>query len=90
MTASVDIEVARRTGAVVVPADAIHALGSGKPWVLALEDGRTRRREVKLGLRGDGRVEVIEGVAPGDLVVPATNLLIKPGERVRPVTKDGA
>ena len=90
MTASVDIEVARRTAAVVVPADAIHALGSGKPWVLALENGRTLRREVTLGLRGDGRVEVTEGVAPGDLVVPATNLLVKPGQRVRPVVRDGA
>ena len=90
MTASVDIEVARRSGAVVVPADAIHASGSGKPWVLALEDGRIRRRDVTLGLRGDGRVEVTEGVAPGDLVVPATNLLVKPGERVRPVIRNGA
>ena len=90
MTASVDIEVARRSGAVVVPADAIRAIGSGKPWVLAVAGGRTARREVTLGLRGDGRVEVTEGVAPGDLVVPATNLIVKPGERVRPVIRDGA
>lgn len=90
MTASVDIEVARRAGAVVVPTDAVRAIASGDPWVLGVTGGRTERRPVTLGLRGDGRVEITQGVAPGDLVVPGTNLLLKPGERVRAVVKDGA
>ena len=90
MTASVDIEVARRAGAVVVPADAVRGIAGGGPWVLAVAGGRTERRPVTLGLRGDGRVEITQGVAPGDLVVPGTNVLLKPGERVRAVVKDGA
>jgi len=90
MTASVDIEVARRAGAVVVPADAVRGIASGSPWVLAVAGGRTERRPVTLGLRGDGRVEITQGVAPGDVVVPGTNVLVKPGERVRAVVKDGA
>jgi HlyD family secretion protein len=90
MTASVDIEVARRAGAVVVPADAVRGIAGGGPWVLAVAGGRTERRPVTLGLRGDGRVEITQGVAPGDLVVPGTNVLLKPGERVRAVVKGGA
>jgi hypothetical protein len=35
-------------------------------------------------------MEITQGVAPGDLVVPGTNVLLKPGERVRAVVKDGA
>ncbi|MGZ9038458.1 MAG: efflux RND transporter periplasmic adaptor subunit [Burkholderiales bacterium] len=92
MTASVDIEVARRAGAVVVPADAVRGSSGDKPWVLAVTGGHVERRAVTLGLRGDGRVEITHGVAPGDLVIPGNNLLVKPGARVRAVmvVKDGA
>jgi HlyD family secretion protein len=89
MTASVDIEVARRAAAVVLPADAVRDPG-GQPWVLAIEGNRAVRRPVALGLRGDGRVQVTDGVAPGDRVVPGTNLLVKPGQRVRALVKAGA
>lgn len=90
MTVSVDIEVARRASAVVVPADAVHDVAGALPWVLAVDGGRARRREVKIGLRGDGRVEVTEGLVPGERVVPAGNLAIKAGMRVRAVGEDGA
>ncbi|MGZ8196856.1 MAG: efflux RND transporter periplasmic adaptor subunit [Burkholderiales bacterium] len=92
MTASVDIEVARRAGAVVVPADAVRGSSGDKPWVLAVTGGHVERRAVTLGLRGDGRAEITHGVAPGDLVIPGNNLLVKPGARVRAVVvvKDGA
>jgi HlyD family secretion protein len=83
MTVSVDIFVARRSGAVVVPADAVHEAGGAGPWVLAIDSGRATRRPVKLGLRGDGRVEIAEGVAPGDRLVPAAEVGTRPGDRVR-------
>jgi HlyD family secretion protein len=85
MTASVDIEVARREGVVVVPADAVRDARSGNPSVLAVSGGQVERRQVALGLRGDGRIEIREGVAPGDLLVPPTFALVKPGQRVRAV-----
>jgi HlyD family secretion protein len=68
----------------------VRDLAGTQPWVLAVAGGRTERRAVKLGLRGDGRVEITEGVMPGDLVVPSTALLVKPGERLRPVIRAGA
>ncbi len=85
MTVSVDIEVARRSGAVVVPADAVHDAGGAQPWVLAVDGWRARRRPVKLGLKGDGRVEVLEGVSPGDRLISAAQPMVKSGQRVRAV-----
>src|SRR6185503_729344 len=85
MTVSVDIEVARSAGAVVVPADAVHDANSTQPWVLAVDGGRATRRAVKLGLKGDGRMEVLEGVAQGDHLISAAQLAVKSGQRVRAV-----
>jgi HlyD family secretion protein len=85
MTVSVDIAVARRADVVVVPADAVREAGGARPWVLAVNGRRAERRPVKLGLRGDGRVEIVEGVAPGDRLVPAANVGVKTGDRVRSI-----
>ena len=86
MTVSVDIEVARRAGAVVVPADTVRDANSAQPWVLVVDGGRAARRPVKLGLKGDGRMEVLEGVAPGERLISAAQLMVKAGQRVRAVT----
>jgi HlyD family secretion protein len=85
MTVSVDVEVARRNGTVVVPADAVHDANGAEPWVLAVEGWRAQRRPVKLGLKGDGRVEVVEGVSPGDRLISAAQPMVKSGQRVRAV-----
>jgi HlyD family secretion protein len=84
MTVSVDVEVARKDGALVVPADAARDAATASPWMLALNDGHAQRRAVKLGARGDGLVEVLEGLAEGDLVVPSTDQRTREGSRVRP------
>lgn len=85
MTASVDIEVARRAGTVIVPTETVRDATGRQPWVLAIRGWRAERQPVKLGLRGDSRIEVLEGVAPGDELIPATNGLVKAGQRVRGV-----
>jgi multidrug efflux pump subunit AcrA (membrane-fusion protein) len=46
--------------------------------------GRAVRRNVELGLRGTGWVEIRSGLEPGDRVVPAS-APIQPGSRVRAV-----
>ena len=83
MPVSVDSEVAHRSDAVIVPADAVRDATGAQPWVLALNGHHAVRRPVKLGLRGDSRIEILSGVAPGDMLIPSTNALIKPGQRVR-------
>jgi len=82
MTVSVNVEVARRAGALVVPADAVRDLGA-EPWVLGLRAGRAERRPVRLGIRGDGVVEVVDGVAEGEAVAAPAAGRVEPGARAR-------
>jgi HlyD family secretion protein len=89
MTVSVDIEVARSAGTVVVPADTVRDVGSAQPWVLAVDGGRAVRRAVKLGLKGEGRIEVLDGVAPGDRLISASQAMVGSGQRVRAVSAAG-
>ena len=84
MTVSVDIETARRTAAVVIATGTLEDAATDKPWVLVVRDKRTVKQFVTLGLRGDTRVEVLEGIAAGEDVVPKSKLGVKAGQRVRP------
>ena len=90
MTVSVDIETARRPATVVVAADAVRDAGGASPWVLVVKDHRAVRQAVKLGLRGDTRIEVLEGAAPGELLIPAMHGAIEPGDRVRIAAPDAS
>lgn len=85
MSVSVDIEVARRTNSVIVPTETVRDATGREPWVLAIRGFRAVRQPVKLGVRGDTRVEILEGVEPGDELIPATNALIEADQRVRAV-----
>ena len=82
MTVSVDIEVARRPKALIVPLAAVHDADGAAPWVLRVEGRHAVRRVVILGLRSGGLAEVTSGLGQGDavLVTPAT---IAPGARIR-------
>lgn len=83
MTVSVDIETARRTATVVIPTSALQDAATDKPWVLVVRDKRAVKQFVTLGLLGDTRVEVLQGVAKDEGVVPKSKLDIKAGQRVR-------
>lgn len=87
MTVSVDIEVARRDGALVVPADSVRDADNAQPWVLKVNDGRTRRIPVRLGARSSSLIEIVEGLAEGDRVVPSTRADIVAGRRVRTISR---
>ncbi|HTP99164.1 MAG TPA: efflux RND transporter periplasmic adaptor subunit [Casimicrobiaceae bacterium] len=82
MTVSVDIEVARRPATLIAAADAVFDVASTHPWVLVVENHRASRRPVVVGARGEGQVEILEGVAPGDRLIPAA-ANAAPGQRVR-------
>jgi HlyD family secretion protein len=83
MTVSVDIEVARHANVVVVPSGAVADAAGKQPWVLTVEDHRARRRPVKLGIKGEGRVEVVEGVRAGERLVASASAGVVPDQRVR-------
>lgn len=84
MTVSVDIRIAQRPRAVLVPTDAVHDANGADPWVLKVDGHHARRQPVRLGLRGGGLSEVLSGLRPGDQVVPAAADVLD-GSRLRPV-----
>jgi HlyD family secretion protein len=84
MTVSVDIETARRDNALVIPAGAVRDGSSAAPWVMVVRGKHTARQPVKLGLRGDSRIEVLEGIEAGEVVVLASLGQIVVGQHVRP------
>jgi HlyD family secretion protein len=65
--AEVYVETGRKESALVVPMRFM-SWRAGKPGVFAVENGKARWRELKLGLRGLEVVEVVEGVSAGALV----------------------
>lgn len=84
MTVSVDIQVERRNGVMVVPARTVHDPLSAKPWVLVVRDGRARAQAVRLGLRAADNIEILDGVASGEQLVPVASG-VRVGQRLRPV-----
>lgn len=85
MTVSVDIEIARKTDAVLVPTSAVHDLDTASPWVLKVVGRRAQRQSVTLGLRSDGLCEVLSGLNAGDQVVPVNASSVANQSRLRPV-----
>lgn len=82
MTVSVDIAVAERSNALVLPVAAVHDAAGAHPFVLRITDGRARRQAVRIGLRGVRQVEILEGLNEGDRIVPVA-AAIADGGKVR-------
>lgn len=82
MTVSVDIETGRRERTLSVPADVLREVRGERARVLAVREGRVTPVDVRLGLRGLGRTEVLEGLTSGDTVLPG-NATVAPDTRVR-------
>ncbi|HEX6316746.1 MAG TPA: hypothetical protein VFZ73_17870, partial [Gemmatimonadaceae bacterium] len=53
---------------------------SSDPWVVVDDGGRAVRRPVRVGLVGDVAVEIADGLAEGERVLPMS---VEPGQRVR-------
>lgn len=81
MTVSINIELSRRAGALLVPLIAVMDSTSDHPWVLAVRGERTVRIPVLLGSRDSHDVEVRSGIDAKTVLVTATG--IGSGKRVR-------
>jgi HlyD family secretion protein len=88
MTVSVDIEVARRAAVLTLAAEAVRDATGRAPWVLAVRGGRAVKQPVKLGLRGAGSVEILDGLAEGELALATASAGVAPGERVRVAVRE--
>jgi membrane fusion protein (multidrug efflux system) len=75
--------------AIVVPEAAIMPFG-GRMLVMKVVDGKAQPQPVTLGLRREGRVQVTEGLAPGDVVVTAGQMKLQPGATVAVLPPEAA
>ena len=67
MFLTVELERARRQ-VLMVPEEALSPR-QGKQYVFLVQDGRAVEREVAIGARAPGLVEIREGLAAGDVIV---------------------
>ena len=85
--ASGRIMAADAKAVIVVPVGAVRE-GSGKFWVLRLDNGTVERRDVTVGMRDEsaGLVVIKSGLAPGDRVITSPGLQIATGTRITVAT----
>jgi membrane fusion protein, copper/silver efflux system len=76
MYVDAEIETGTPDPVLAVPESAVLDSGARQAVLIDKGDGRFEPREVKLGRRGGGYVEITDGVAEGDAVVTSANFLI--------------
>lgn len=76
MYANVKIEASPGRESLVIPQSALIRTSKGDRVVLALENGRFRPAEVVAGIEAGNRVEILQGLSAGEVVVTAAQFLI--------------
>lgn len=76
MYAQVELSAASRTAVLTVPSSAVIDSGIRQIVLVQKAEGRFEPREIKIGARSDDRIEVVQGVQDGEIVVVAANFLI--------------
>jgi membrane fusion protein (multidrug efflux system) len=82
MFVRVRVIIGERANALLVPEESIVPQGE-EFFVFKVVDGAARRVPVKIGVRRDAMVEVVQGLAAGDQVVTAGMRLSRDGQPVR-------
>jgi Cu(I)/Ag(I) efflux system membrane fusion protein len=93
MYVDANIDIGSTTPVLTVPESAVMDAGRRQAVLIDKGDGRFEPREVKLGQRGDGYVEVRQGVTEGEPVVVSANFLIDAESNLKAALKgfsDGA
>ena len=68
MTVSLNIEVAKRSQAILLATEAVRDIEKSA-WVLQIVKGKAVRQPIQIGLRGPGYCEVLKGLQPNDVVI---------------------
>jgi len=82
MTVSVNMETGRKLAAWVLSEGAVEDIGTGRPWVGVVRQGRLERQPVEVGLRAAGYVEILDGLTEADTAVAGAGSLAV-GSRIR-------
>lgn len=88
MFMQVSLELENRL-TVAVPEEAIMPQ-AGKSFLYVVTDGTAKRREVVLGMRAPGSVEIVDGLSAGDIVVTSGLQRLRDGSQVQVVKEVGA
>jgi Cu(I)/Ag(I) efflux system membrane fusion protein len=83
MYADVVFSAGEAASVTAIPDSAVIDSGSKRVVLVAKGEGRFEPRAVKLGRRGDGYVEVTEGLKQGEEVVISANFLIDAESNLR-------
>jgi membrane fusion protein (multidrug efflux system) len=85
------LEVTRREGALLVPAEAVLLSAethlTGAATVFVVDGDKARQRTVKLGARQADRLEVTEGLAAGEALITLGAHLLRDGNPIRTAEK---
>ncbi|MGZ8274601.1 MAG: efflux RND transporter periplasmic adaptor subunit [Burkholderiaceae bacterium] len=82
MFVRVRVIIGERSNALMVPEEAIVPQGE-EFYVYKVVEGAARRVPVKIGVRREARVEIVQGLVPGDQVVTAGMRLSRDGQPVQ-------
>ncbi|HUT41910.1 MAG TPA: efflux RND transporter periplasmic adaptor subunit [Gammaproteobacteria bacterium] len=86
MFADVTIHAQRTVDALVIPAEAVVRSGEREQVFVVRAPGKFEPRVVRLGVSSRGMVQVIEGVAAGEVVVTSSQFLIDSESKLREAT----
>jgi len=81
MFLSVGLEVTTKEDAVLIPEEAVVSEGL-RQLVYPVKDSKVERRVIRIGQRQNGKVEVLEGLQPGETIVVLGVQRVRPGAEV--------
>jgi multidrug efflux pump subunit AcrA (membrane-fusion protein) len=84
MYAETVIRLQHNNNALAIPSQAVMD-GDQQPSVLVVNSAnKVEKRDVKLGIEGANRTEIVSGLSPGECVIVSNQVNYQPGETVRP------
>ena len=83
MFMSVALEVRTKDDAVLIGEEAVVNEGL-RQLVYVVKDDKVERRVITMGQRQGGRVEIVEGLAPGETIIVRGVQRVRPGATVKP------
>ena len=90
LKAGMFVEGEIRTGstaqAIVIPASAAYRddRSAKSSYVFVVDNGKASRRAIRLGREREGKLEILEGLKPGDTLIAEQSIEIAEGVRVQP------
>lgn len=77
----IELILKTKQAAILIPTEAVIPEAAGSK-VFIVENGRAKSVKIKLGVRGDKEIEVLEGLSKGDTLITVGSLQVKPDGEV--------